>query len=499
MSVRPERSWPDSRSGRIAIGAALCGASLLAGCAVGPDFVRPVAPVVQHYTHEPPATDPLEAGGDTQRFVAGADLPDDWWRLFASAPLDATVRQALANSPTLQAAEASLRQSQDNLRAGDGVFYPRLDAGFGAERLRSAPTQQGSSARGSVFDVVALSGDVSYPLDVFGAERRAVEGLRARVDNQRFAARAAFLALSANVVDACIARAAYAAQIRATERLVALEREQLGMIDVQVRAGTALFADSLSQLGLIAANEALLAVLQQKRSQAGHLLALLQGTSPAEATLPEIALDALALPPDLPVSLPSELVRQRPDILAAEAQLHSASADIGVATAALFPSFGIDASFGRADSSLARLFGAGSAFWSVGPSLVAPLFHGGALRAQRQAAVDAYDVQQANYRQTVLAAFAQVADALDALEHDAQALRAQLQAERATAQALTLLQANYRAGLVAYADVLNADLQYQQASIGALQAQAQRRQDTVALFAAVGGGWWNRQDVPGTP
>jgi NodT family efflux transporter outer membrane factor (OMF) lipoprotein len=262
-----------------------------------------------------------------------------------------------------------------------------------------------------------------------------------------------------------------------------------------VRAGTANYANVLSQRSLIAANQALLAPLQQKISQAEHLLALLEGALPAKVTLPDIELDSLTLPVDLPVSLPSELVRQRPDILAAEAQLHAASANIGVATAAMFPSFSLSAAYGTAGTSLGNLLGAGNRFWSVGPSITAPLFRGGSLQAQRQAAIDAYDVQQANYRQTVLTAFDQVADALKALEHDAQALQAQLDAQRAAAEALSLLRANYRAGMVAYIDVLTADVQYHQAIIGYLQAVAQRHQDTVALFAALGGGWWNEGDV----
>src|SRR5664279_3518071 len=302
-------------------------------------------------------------------------------------------------------------------------------------------------------------------------ERRAVEGLGAQVDYQRFAGKAAYLTLSANVVDTCIARAAYAAQIRATEQLIALEIDQLRSTEAQVRAGTASYANVLSQRSLIAANQALLAPLQQKISQADHLLALLQGEVPSRAVPPEIELSALALPLDLPVSLPSELVRQRPDILSAEAQLHAASSNIGVATAAMFPSFSLSATYGTAGSSLGNLLGAGGRFWSIGPSLTAPLFHGGSLQAQRQAAIDAYDVQQANYRQAVLAAFDQVAEAL------------------------ALLQDNYRAGLVAYIDVLTADVQYHQATIGYLQAVAQRHQDTVALFVALGGGWWNAPEV----
>jgi NodT family efflux transporter outer membrane factor (OMF) lipoprotein len=473
----------------------LVAAALLGACAVGPDFVRPAAPDADRYTRETPLPATVTAEGVAQHFAPGAALPADWWRLFKSPALDAAVQQALAHSPTLQAAQATLRQSQDLLRAGDGVFYPQIDAGLGAGRARSAPIQQGSQAPGTVYNVVTASGSIGYVLDVFGGERRAVEGLAAQVDVQRYVAKAAYVTLSANVVNACIARAAYAAQIRATEELIALEVEQLGSIEAQVRAGTAPYANVLSQRSLIAANQALLAPLQQKLSQAEQLLALLQGALPSAAAPPDIALDTLTLPQDLPVSLPSDLVRQRPDILAAEAQLHAASAEIGVATAAMFPSFSLNATYGAAGSSLGNLGAAAGRVWSVGPSLTAPLFRGGTLRAQRQAAIDAFDAQQANYRQTVLTAFGQVADALKALEHDAQALQAQVDAERAAAEALKLLQTNYGAGMVAYIDVLTADVQAHQASIGTLQAIALRHQDTVALFAALGGGWWNAPEA----
>lgn len=482
---------PQRRSLEAGTGVLLAAALALGGCAVGPDFVRPAPPAADRYSPEEPTPATISAAGTLQHFTPGAAVPADWWTLFGSPALDAAVRQALARSPTLEAAQASLRQGQDNLRAGDGLFYPQLDASLVAERAHSASVQRSAAATGSVFDVVTLGGTVGYTIDVFGGERRTVEGLRAQVDNQRYLAKAAYLALTGNVVQAFIARAAYLAQILATRELIALEGEQLQAIEAQVRAGTSPYANVLSERSLIAANEASLAPLQQKASQAAHLLALLAGAAPSDAPSPDVELGSLTLPTDLPVSLPSELVRQRPDILSAEAQLHVASANIGVATAALYPSFTLDASFGNASSGARNLLGAGTGFWSLAPSVLAPIFHGGSLRAQRQAAVDAYDVQRADYRQTVLAALVQVADALKALEFDAQALHAQDDARAAASQALVLLQANYRAGLVAYVDVLAADVQYHQAVILDLQAVAVRHQDTVALFVALGGGWWN--------
>jgi len=475
--------------------ACLCvvAALLLSGCAVGPDFVRPLPPTEDRYTSEPQAAQTLVANGQVQRFKSDTAVAADWWRLFKSAQLDAVVQQAIAHNPTLEASEATLRQSQDNLRAGYGVFFPQVEAGVNGARERSAPIAQGEQLPGTVFNYVSASGSISYVLDVFGGERRTVEALRAQSDYQRFAGKAAYLTLSANVVNTCIARAAYAAQIRATEQLIAMEVAQLAATEAQVNAGTAAYSSVLSMRSLIAANRATLAPLKQKLDQAEHLLAMLEGATPATAALPDIDLDGLVLPQDLPVSLPSDLVRQRPDILQAEAQLHAASANIGVATAAMFPSISLNGTFGVAGSSFGNLSPETGKFWSVGPSLSIPLFRGGSLWYGRKAAIDAFDQSQANYRQTVLSAFQQVADALKALEHDAEGLQAQADARAAAAEGLRLLQANYKAGMAAYLDVLTADVQFHQADIAYLQAVAQRHQDTVALFVALGGGWWNAQ------
>ena len=472
-----------------------CLAAMLAtlgACAVGPNFVRPAPLDADRYTAEPMPAATVAADAHAQRFTAGAALDADWWRLFKSAQLDAVVQQALANNPTLQASEASLRQSQHKLRAGYGVFFPQVGAELDAARERIAPLEQGLQTPPSVFNLITLSGTIGYALDIFGGERRTVEGLKAQVDYQRYASKAAYLTLSANVVNTSIARAAYVAEVRATEQLIELQKQQLKSTEVEVRAGTAAYSDVLSLRRLIAANQATLAPLKQQISQTGDLLATLEGTVPSNATLPDIDLTGLSLPVDLPVSLPSDLARQRPDILSSEAELHAASANIGVATAAMFPSVSLSATYGAAGSSFGTLSAANDRFWSIGPSATIPVFQGGTLWYGRKAAIDAYQVAQATYRQTVLDAFAQVADALKALEHDAQALQAQVDAQRAAGEALKLLQVNYGAGLVAYLEVWAADVQFHEATIAYLQAVAQRYQDTVALFVALGGGWWNQ-------
>jgi len=472
---------------------ALC-LALLGGCAVGPDFVRPAPPDTDRYTREPQPTTTIAADGCAQQFIAGAPLPSDWWRLFGSPQLDAVVWQAVTNNPTLQAAEASLRQSQDNLRAGYGVFYPQMEANVSATRQQVATAQSGGSTSGRLFNLVTASGTISYALDVFGGSRRTVESLRALADYQRYESQAACLALTVNVVNTCIARAAYAAEIRATEELIVMEQEQLQLTELQVRAGTVAYASVLSLRSLIAANQALLAPLRQNVSQAEHLLASLEGVLPSQVILPDLELTNLTLPADLPVSLPSALVHQRPDILAAEAEMHSASAKIGVATAAMYPSINISGTYGTAGSSfgnLSALAAASGQFWSLGPSATIPVFQGTSLWYGRKAAIDVYQQSAASYRATVLGAFAQVADSLNALEHDAEALAAQTEARQAAAEALALSQANYQTGLVNYLDLLTADIQFHTATIDWLQALALRHQDTVALFTALGGGWWN--------
>jgi NodT family efflux transporter outer membrane factor (OMF) lipoprotein len=463
---------------------------------LGPDFVHPEPPSENNYTRAALPAATVSADGTAQQFTADAELGADWWRLFKSAQLDAIVGQAIANSQTLQASEATLRQSQDNLRAGHGVFFPKIDAEAAATRQRTAPLQQGLMTSSTIFNLFTLSGTISYPLDIFGGERRAVEGLRAQAYEQYYATKAAYLTLSANVVDAFIARAAYAAEIRTTEQLIDLEIQQLQLAQAQVSAGTSSFSSVLSVRGLIATNKALLAPLRQKVDQADDLLATLRGVVPSKAAPPDIDLAGLTLPVLLPVSLPSDLVQQRPDILSAEEFLHAASANIGVATSAMFPSFSLNAAYGASGSSLGRLPAASGRFWSIGPSATVPIFQGGGLWYSRKAAIDAFQAAQAYYRQTVLAAFAQVSDSLTALEHDAEALQAEVDVQRAAKENLYMLQANYRAGLVAFSDVLTADVQLHETTIGYLQAVAQRHQDTVALFVSLGGGWWNVRHQP---
>lgn len=471
-----------------ACGGALCVLLMIASCTVGPDFTAPEAPDRQLYWQGTLAN-PIDALGQRQGFVPGGDVQWNWWTLFRSPALDALVKRAISGNPSLQAAEASLRQSQDLLKAGQGVYYPQVSGRFAGYRQQGNGGQPGLGTVDSIFNVVTLSGTVSYALDIFGGERRTVEGLQAQVDVQADRLHAAFLALTANVVNTAIARAAYAAQMQASEQLIALQQQQLEVTQAQVRSGTLADSAQASLRSLIATNQAQLAGLRQRYTQAGHLLVLLGGAAPNQMSVPDISLGSLSLPHDLPVSLPSVLVRQRPDIRVAEAQLHQASADIGVATAALFPSFTLSAQYGTGGTALGSMFS--KRFWSIGPAIDIPLFEGGRRWFGREAARDAYRQAAASYRQVVLSALSQVADVLDAVQLDAVALQKRSESAAAAEAALQALQASYRAGLVPYVDVLVADVQLQQANMLLLDASAQRRQDTVALYVALGGGWWN--------
>lgn len=467
-------------------------ACALASCAVGPSFHRPAAPEVKHYTPGADPTQTAEAQGVAQRFTPGEAVARDWWRLFNSEQLQSVVHEALARNPGLQAAQASLRASEYSLRAGYGIFFPQIRAEAGAERERFSPLALGENASGNIFNLFTLGASASYALDVFGGERRQLEGLAAQVDVQRATEHAAYVTLLSNIVNTVVARAAYTAEIDATRQLIELQRAQVRLAEVQYDAGTQPYSSVLSLRSALATYEAALPQLEQKLAQSEDLLATLVGHEPANWSAPEIALKDLKLPGDLPVSLPSDLVQQRPDILIAESTAHAASASVGVATAAMLPSLTVSGAYSASGTRTNQIFAANGRAWDLGANLSVPLFEGGTLWYNRKSAVENYHAAMALYRQTILTAFQQVADVLRALDHDASALRAEDEALSTAQEALHLVQANYEAGLANYLDVLSADAQYHQAVINDLQALALRYQDTVALYVALGGGWWSR-------
>ncbi|HTT12419.1 MAG TPA: efflux transporter outer membrane subunit [Burkholderiaceae bacterium] len=470
-------------------------ACTLGACALGPDFKQPDPPAVSGYLPGGARTTEGGAGVARQRFDERIDVPAEWWALFDSPRLNDLVRGAVARSPTLVAAQAALRQSEDSLKAGYGVFYPQVGASVVAARQNSLAIVNRAPVATGLYNLGTVSASVSYALDLFGGQRRTVEALGAKVDLQRADYLAAYLALTANVANTVIARAGYRAQRDALREMIAMQADQIRLATVQYEAGTAPYAPVLALRSQRASNRATLAALEQRIDQSEHLLAQLGGQAPAEASLPAIALDELTLPLELPQTLPSTLARRRPDILAAEAVLHAASAQIGVATADLFPQLTLGGVAGSSHGVIADLLQSGTRFWSLQASLAASIFSGGSQWYARSAAIDAYDQALATYRETVLEALTQVADTLRALEHDTDVQKAQVDAEVAAASNLELVRANYEAGTAGYLDLLNADSQLRQARLARFAATAQRLQDTVALYTALGGGWWGASDA----
>jgi NodT family efflux transporter outer membrane factor (OMF) lipoprotein len=469
----------------------------LAGCAVGPNFHRPEAPATDKYTRAPLPAETSSApvaGGEAQRFVPGRDIPAGWWTLFHSEDLDRLIRQALAESPTLAAAEAAIRQAQENLTAQTGlVLFPAVDAKGSVVREKFSGASFGQPGSGIIFNLYNASVDVTYSPDLFGGGRRELESLRSQVDYQRFQLEAVYLTLTSNIVTAAVKDASLRAQIRSTQDIVNDQAKQLEVVERQFQLGGVSRTDVLSQRAQLAQTKATLPPLEKSLAQTRHLLAALSGKLPGEAVLPEFSLDNLQLPRELPVSLPSSLVRQRPDIRASEELLHAASAQIGVATANLYPQITLTGDFGSETTKLDTLFGNGTFIWSLGAGLLQPLFHGGELLAKRRAAVAVYDQAAAQYRETVLSAFQDVADVLRALEDDARTLNAQAEAEAAARDTLDLSEKQFSLGAVSYLSLLNAQRQYRLAHFVLVQARAARFADTAALFQALGGGWWNRE------
>ncbi len=478
--------------------AAAVAALLLSGCAVGPDFRAPEAPDTQIYssTALPVATIAAPGtGGAAQRFTPGLDIPAQWWMLFQSPALDQLIRQALADSPTLTAAQAKLREAQENRRAAFGTLLPTVDGNASATRQKISGAAFGQpEANFSPFTLFNASVHVSYGLDLFGSTRRELEALQAQVDYQHYQLEGAYLTLAANIVTTAVQEASLRAQIRATQEILAALEKQLDLVEQQFQLGAVARSDVLAQRTQLAQTRATLPPLEKQLAQSRHLLAVLAGRFPSEAAaLPEFDLDGLKLPQELPVSLPSALVRQRPDIQASEELLHAASAQVGVATANLYPQITLTGSYGSEATKPENLFNPGSTVWSLGAGLMQPIFHGGQLTAKRRAAVAAYDQAAEQYRGTVLQAFQNVADVLRALDNDARTLKAQSEAESAARDALDLARQQFQFGAVSYLSLLNAERQYQQTRISLIQAQAARFADTAALFQALGGGWWNRE------
>ena len=467
----------------------------LAGCAVGPNYTRPNAPAVDRYTAQPLPAQTVSAdtaGGDAQRFLEGTNVPERWWTTFGNEELDRRVQQALAHSPTITSAQAALREAQENAQAARGGLFPSADADAGATRQKSSGAQFGSAGAGfssSPFNVYNAGVSVGYVFDIFGGVRRGVEAQSALSDAQRAQLDATYLMLATNVVTASLQEASLREQVRATEEIADSLRKELDIAQKQQQIGAKSLSDTLAVSTQLASTEATLPPLRKQLATTQDQLATYLGVTPAQLQLQPIQLDNVTLPQDIPVSLPSNIVEQRPDIRAASAQLHAATTQVGVATANMLPQLTLSGSLGSQALHSGDLFSAGTTAWSLGLSLLQPIFHGGQLLHQKRAAQAGMDRAVADWQQTVLTAFQNVADALQALDFDAQGLAAQNTAEQAASKRLELTRTQYQVGAVDYLTLLDAERQYQQSRIALIQARAARLSDTAALYAALGGGW----------
>ncbi len=468
-------------------------ATLLAGCTtVGPDFKTPAAPTASSYTAGtlPAATASAPGAlGPAQHLVTAGAVGSAWWTHFGSSRLDALVQQALRNSPTLEAARATLRQAQETYRAQAGsTLYPTVSAKLGASRSAFSASSQGiDSSSTKIFNLYNAGIAVNYNLDLFGGNRRALEALAAQADYQAYQLAGARLSVAGNVVTTAFAQAQLAAQIAATRAIAAAQADELAITRKREQIGAASRVEVLSLQTQYEQTLASLPPLRNKLQQAGHLLALLVGQAPGQAHIAPFQLSDFQLPANLPVVVPSELVRQRPDVQASTALLHAATAQYGVAVSNLYPQINLSASLGSQALTTGALFGPGSIIWSLAGQLAQPLFNAG-LHAGASAAQANLQAAGANYRQTVLQALRNVADALRQLDNDAQALQAQAAADSAAQESLHLVEQQYHLGAASYLQLLSAQQQAQSARIGLLAAQAARLADSAALYQAMGGG-----------
>ena len=470
------------------------------GCAVGPNFKRPAAPKVPGYTPAPPSTTsstPNVSGGEAQQFVQGQDIPGEWWTLFHSKPLNDLIERSLKNNPDLKAAQAALLVAKENVLAQRGAYYPSAAASFSADHSKSSNVVSPFTASGALYySLYTPQVAVSFVPDVFGLNKRTVESLKAQEQQARFALAATHITLSSNVAAAAIQEASLRAQIDSTRQLIEINTNMLQVLRKQFEKGYVGRLDVAAQESQLAQVTATLSPLLKQLAQQRDLLVALSGGLPNEDLAEKFDLSSLQLPQEVPLSLPSQVVEQRPDVRQAEENLHSASALIGIARANRLPSFALTADVGSMALIFSKMFSAGTSFWDLGGSATQTIFQGGTLMHRERAARAAYVQASEQYRSTVVTAFENVADTLHALQQDADALMAAAAARDAAKVALDLTTRQMQVGYVSYLALLSAQQAYQQALISLVQAQSNRYADTAALFQALGGGWWNRPDVP---
>lgn len=468
----------------------------LGGCAVGPNFHRPAPPKTADYGSAPSTGSTAAApgtGGEAQNFIAGRDIPAEWWTLFRSDKLSGLVGQAIKGNPNMDAAQAALRQAQLLYKAQRASLWPSVQGSFGAQRSEypsltlTPPTNSGSNT----YNLYTAQLSLSYSPDVFGGGRRALEAARAQVAATRYQLIATYVTLSSNVVTTAVDEASLRGQIAATERVLTLQHQLTETVEHQQKIGTASNTELLPQQAAEAQTAASLAPLEKQLGQTRDALTALLGRLPAEEPSETFRLEELTLPADLPVSLPSKLIEQRPDVRQAEENLHAASAQVGVALADMLPQFNITADTGSSALAIRHLFSPYTGFWDVGASLTQTLFDAGALIYKKKAADAALDQAGAQYRATVILACQNVADTLRALRSDADALKASAEADRAAKASFDLARRQYQLGTLSLVALINAEQTYQNAELTLVQAQANRFADTAGLFQALGGGWWN--------
>jgi NodT family efflux transporter outer membrane factor (OMF) lipoprotein len=468
----------------------IAAASALASCAVGPNFHQPKPPDTSAYLHPTSDTAPVQAEKqDLQNISQGAELAGEWWRLFHSAQLDEVVRTSMVGSPTLLAANATLAQAREEVAVARGAFLPGVNAAAGAQRSGAGAVR--SAGTGATANLYSIGLSTSYSPDVFGGTRRAVEQQQALADFQRNELAAAYLTLTGNVVNEVLMIASTRLQIETTEELIASDRKNLALTQREFDVGIIPRSDVLTADSQLAADLAQLPSLHKQLDQAYDALAVLAGRAPSDWQVQPFDIDQFTLPRDIPLSLPARLVRQRPDVLAAAAQLHAASAAIGVAVAQEFPDISLSASITREALRTADLFHQFNTLWAAGGSLTQPIFKGGALRAQVRAARDAYRASAATYQAVVLEGLGQVADDLWALRYDAQILTVDRHSMEVALLALKLQQQSYSVGTTTVLNLIAAERAYAQARLSYASARVQQFSDSASLLTALGGGWWN--------
>jgi len=479
-------------------------AAMLSGCTLGPDYHAPHAPTQSVYeAGAPPQSTVASDGPDgaAQVFDRSKQVRADWYRLFGSDTLDELIGQALSDSPTLQAAQARLAAAQDTVTAVAGTGGPQVNLTAGVSRNRASGTSFGISNPEFVntFNLYQAQLSASYDIDPFGALARQVESQQAQAEVQRYRLLDSRMTLINNVVSSALAEAGARATLTATQSIAAAQRKTLTLVKQQQRYGAAKRSDVLRAEAQLADTEAELPDLRQQISVARHRLALLTGHAPSDYHAPALALKNFTLPTHLPLSLPSRLVRQRPDVLAAASVMRVELARVGVASAKLLPDLTLSASYGRTALHPADLLDPPAAIWNFGAQLMMPLLNGGTLKAQKRATQDQYRAAAADYRNTVLQAFDQVADALRALQNDAQTLQSRQRSLQAASDALDLVRGRYQAGAADFLDLYQAQAQQRHAEIRYTRARLQRYIDTATLYHALGGGWWNTADSDPTP